>query len=306
MKSSYLDSPYPQPVDGGTGLNVKDEHEFVDFLPDTKIRIWYSDHNEFYPTHWHDAMEIIYCESDKYVMNINGKTQEVQKGDILIIPGSITHSLDMKEDCHGFVYLIELDWLDQIPTAALIQPLITHPIFLQEKKSLLYQKVNIILEQIRNEYFSNNNLREILVYSHMLQLLTEIGRSKLDESEKITHIRSNVQKEYIERFNTVLNYINIHFAEDITLEQLAKQFGFSKYHFSRLFHQYTSYCFSDYLTYRRISRNSLLRKLPLLSDLIIRLPFVVILSRKTYVLPRSTGFYIENRLLFYDLDFNVS
>ena len=40
--------------------------------------------------------------------------------------------------------------------------------------------------------------------------------------------------------------------EDISLDYLADQVGFSKFHFSRLFKEYTDYNFSDYLCIRRI------------------------------------------------------
>ena len=40
--------------------------------------------------------------------------------------------------------------------------------------------------------------------------------------------------------------------EDITLEEVAAQIGFSKFHFSRLFRQFTDTAFYDYLCARRI------------------------------------------------------
>ena len=252
MKSIYLDSPYPQPVDGGLSSTVKNGHENVDYLPDTHIRIWYSLRNEFYAAHWHEPMEIVYCTSGLYIMTAEDRTWELRKGDILIIPGNITHSMDMKNECHGFVYFVDLSLLDKIPSAALIQPMISHPSFLQPENTLLYHDVVILLEQMRNEYFSKNSLREIVIYSLMFSLLTDICRYKLNENRRITHIRADVQKEYVDRFNTVLNYINENYEEDITLEQISNRFGFSKYNFSRLFHEYTTYCFSDYLVYRRL------------------------------------------------------
>ena len=50
----------------------------------------------------------------------------------------------------------------------------------------------------------------------------------------------------------VTDYINNHFAEDLSLEGVASQAGFSKYHFSRLFKQYTDSTFYKYLNQKRI------------------------------------------------------
>jgi AraC-like DNA-binding protein len=51
----------------------------------------------------------------------------------------------------------------------------------------------------------------------------------------------------------VTNYISEHFAEDLTLEQMASMIGFSKYHFSRLFHIYAGTTFYQYLNQKRIA-----------------------------------------------------
>lgn len=252
MNSLYLDSSYPQPVDGGSGPSFDQIHEYVDYLPNTNLRIWYSSFNRFYSDHWHDAMEIIYCKSGYYVMAAEGKTWELHKGDLLLMPGGITHSLDLHEDCHGFVYLISLEFLEHMPSAAAILPFISHPVYFQKSSSAPYQTIAALLEQMKNEYFSGNDLRELMIYSHMLVLLTEISRSYLIKPQKLIHIKVDKQKEYQKKFNEILTYINEHFSEDLTLEIIAKQFGFSKYYFSRLFSHYSSYHFCDYLTNRRI------------------------------------------------------
>lgn len=49
-----------------------------------------------------------------------------------------------------------------------------------------------------------------------------------------------------------LDYIDSHYTEELTLDNIADFSGFSKYHFTRLFKQYTDSTFYDYLIYRRI------------------------------------------------------
>lgn len=56
----------------------------------------------------------------------------------------------------------------------------------------------------------------------------------------------------MKKFNDLLDYIDMHYAEDLSLESMADHIGFSKFHFSRLFKQYTNLTFSDYLNYRRL------------------------------------------------------
>lgn len=60
------------------------------------------------------------------------------------------------------------------------------------------------------------------------------------------------KKNICKKFNEVLDYIDSHYTEELTLDNIADFSGFSKYHFTRLFKQYTDSTFYDYLIYRRI------------------------------------------------------
>ncbi|MBR6396098.1 MAG: helix-turn-helix transcriptional regulator, partial [Lachnospiraceae bacterium] len=66
------------------------------------------------------------------------------------------------------------------------------------------------------------------------------------------NISQTKQHEYINKFLNVCNYINDHYAEDIDADTLASIAGFSRFHFSRLFKQYTGSTYYEYLTKKRI------------------------------------------------------
>ena len=53
-------------------------------------------------------------------------------------------------------------------------------------------------------------------------------------------------------FDKVFRYIDKNYMYDITLELLADFSGYSKYHFSRIFKQYSSVSYIDYLNEKRI------------------------------------------------------
>lgn len=55
-----------------------------------------------------------------------------------------------------------------------------------------------------------------------------------------------------DKFSALLGYIDEHYSEDISLMDAASYVGFSKFHFTRLFHEYTGTTFYDYLLRRRI------------------------------------------------------
>ena len=105
---------------------------------------------------------------------------------------------------------------------------------------------------IAEEYFDNKEYCEITIYSILLRIFSELGYCRTQDSDLFAHCRTDKKKEYIQKLNIVLDFIDINYAEDISLDKMADMAGFSKYHFSRLFTQYTGHTFCDYLNLRRI------------------------------------------------------
>ena len=259
-------SPYPQPINGYRECQLlHGTQEEIDYLPGTTIRIWYTHLSTSFPLHWHNAMEIIVGEKEHYTVEAEGAVFQVQPNDILLIPGGVTHTLNPAENCNGFVYLINLDFLSLIKSASRVLPLLSHPIHIKEtERPALHMSVSALLRQMRVDYFGDNELRELLVYSYILVMMERLIHDEFDDEEPV-HSRSYKRKEYNDRFTEIINYMNHHYTEDLSVEETAKRFGLSKYYFSRLFQQYTRNTFSDYLIFRRLKAAEQLMSDPSLS-----------------------------------------
>lgn len=246
-------SPYPQPVIGYREYQLlHGTQEEIDYLPGTSVRIWYTHLDTSYPPHWHNALEIIVGEKETYSIEAEGRIYIVRPGDILLIPGGVTHTLTPAKGCNGFVYLLNLDFLGTIKSASRLMSLLSHPINIVEaEKPTLRLSVSTLLRQMREDYFNTNDLRELLVYSRLLVMVEQLIHSEFDDDTS-AHNRCDKRKEYSDRFNEIINYLNNNYTEDLTVDDVAKRFGLSKYYFSRLFQQYTHYTFCDYLTFRRL------------------------------------------------------
>jgi two-component system, response regulator YesN len=72
------------------------------------------------------------------------------------------------------------------------------------------------------------------------------ARTASDEVGHVPALRSDIHKG--------LAFMRGHFAEDITLTDVAREAGLSRYYFCRLFHQETGTSFRDYLHDLRITR----------------------------------------------------
>jgi len=127
----------------------------------------------------------------------------------------------------------------------------------------IYDDESRLMIQMCNAYFGDDSLRELTVYSYLLEFFVTYGRYRMTREEATPYSASDMykQKDLMKRLNKVFDHLDEHYMDDITLEKAAGIAGFSKFHFSRLFKQCSGYNFYDYLCYRRIkSAENLLLK----------------------------------------------
>ena len=236
-----------------SGRIVESTQETVSFREDMNLRIWYNDTDQQYSPHWHNALEIVVSVKNDYDVCINETDYHLAPQEILIIPPGELHSMTAPGPGTRYIFLFDLSCLDGFKSFYEIRSLLISPIYITpEKYPGIHEEIYALLLQMKDEYFAESNLGELSIYSLLLKIFVKLGNHRLDMETAFPNVRSYKKKEYIQKFNTLLDYINTHYAEDLNLDAVAAMAGFSKYHFVRLFKQYTGYTFCDYITYRRI------------------------------------------------------
>ena len=79
-----------------------------------------------------------------------------------------------------------------------------------------------------------------------------IGTNHLNGMNFFSSMRPSKQRVYTNKFNNVMEFIDTHYMDDLCLDDVAAAADFSKFHFSRLFKQYTGFTFCDYIRHRKI------------------------------------------------------
>lgn len=227
--------------------------EIVEYRPNTAVRIWYNDLTTSYDTHWHTSIEIIEPVENWYDVTIGESTYRVMPGEALIVPPRSLHSIQSPDTGSRFVYMLDMTSISGIHGFASIEPVIGEPILLNRTDySYIYDDIMALIKKMRDEYFDQKQFAELSIYSHLLELLVTLGTHRFESLNIFDGMRVYKQKEYTNKFNDVMDFIDSHYTEDLELEKVAASIGFSKYHFSRLFKQYTNYTFCTYLSRRRI------------------------------------------------------
>ena len=267
MKQEFIEkSPYPQPSPKMKVHQVLNGlEEDVDFLPGTSIRVWYTYLPTSYPMHWHSCMEIIEGVHSYYNCETGDGAFTVSPGDILLIPGGVVHNLTPGPRCNGWVYLFETQWMEQIPSFQNLSPIPAHPLLIsQQGNPLLYMDISGWLSRMRNDYFSENEARELVFNASVLRLMEQLA---LHGSDTGMRAKERLDKRHIHEamFQQVIDYIDQNFSKDLTLDDISRQFNLSNAYFSRLFSKYVQEPFSDYLTHRRLREAESLLADPALS-----------------------------------------
>ena len=232
--------------------NLKGMHETVNYKTGTNLRLYNNEQAEDYPMHWHTPIEIIMPIKNTYSVITGRHTIVMEPDDIIFICPGVIHALKAPENGYRIIFQAEITMFHSIHEFELILSIMA-PFFKISKNDApaIYQKIYDLILQINEEYNSTNILMETVIYEKLLSIFILIGRNY---THNLKHNNSEYQKhkEYTEKFISICNYINEHCTEDLSLEEISNIAGFSKYHFTRLFKQFTTTTFYKYLNQKRI------------------------------------------------------
>lgn len=227
-------------------------HETADYRTDTQICLYYNDENENYPPHWHTPFEVIMPVKNGYTVVVGEQHYELREGDILLICPGIVHELFAPESGERIIFQPSLSQIQIRELDLLISLLRPAVLITKEEFPDFHPVAQKLMLEIKEEYFLCEPYYETAIYSRFMRILVDIGRLHGALKQPVSDASNSRQKDYLDKFLYITNYINEHFAENLSLEQVADLAGFSKYHFTRLFKQYTDTSFYKYLNQKRI------------------------------------------------------
>lgn len=217
------------------------------------VRIYHNSEVENYPIHWHTAMELIMPIRNGYTVEIGNNKIEFGEGDIMIIPPGELHALYAPPTGERLIMLVDYSLICSLKGMDnLLHTIHPYKLVSRSTEPELEIKLQSYLLEIQAEYFGNAQYREARIYSILISFFVFLGRDSRVTDQRFANITTNKQHEYVEKFIKVCNYINDHCTEEITVDQLANIAGFSRFHFARLFKQFTNVSYYDYLTQKRI------------------------------------------------------
>ena len=228
---------------------LQGKREYVTYLEDSSIRVWYSDIPWRYEIHDHSAVEVLLTLEGTVTYIVEDTVYQVRKGEVLIIPPDMPHSLSMEEGSSRYLFLFEPD---AILSMRDIKSLAAHfhRSFHLRDGSEAHVRIRELLLRAHEAYEKQELMWNTICYSSILRIYAVLGQRYMSGIRQRNGDGSrSVDSEVI---TAAMTYINNHYRDDLCLEDVAGFAGFSRYYFSRSFKKQTGYSFKDYLCQKRL------------------------------------------------------
>ena len=175
------------------------------------------------PFHFHNCLEIAICEEGSMYWNLEGRSFEIQAGQICLVPPFITHySLFLPDDGHRLCRylffnpeeLLQPILEDGVPQDFLWYRFFQAPFLLSgQSESEIASILGKIVSEIQTmPDFYQNEIRSLVQYL-MILLCRHFRKNRPDSDNAIPGIRS--------RIFPAISYIDSHYPQEISTEQLA-------------------------------------------------------------------------------------
>ncbi len=226
-------------------------------MSDSKFEVFHYRDAKFegVPVHQHDFYEVYYFIGGNVEYNVEGRTYELKSGDLLLINPLELHQPRIAPDQQDYErivlwinknYLSELCFNKTSLTRCFDNSLPDHTNLLRPTK-IQQTYISAMLTELINESKNDSYAVEIALEAILLRFLVELNRLTIssESAEKKEEGSSSIIPD-------VLEYINNHFCEKLTLSGVADEFFVSKYYLSHAFNNVVGTSVHRYIVLKRL------------------------------------------------------
>lgn len=212
--------------------------------------------------HIHDYIEILYALSGKFKILLNNKEYFFGEGDIVIINSNEIHNvIALHPGLNKYMVIKFMPDMLYTTSQSFFEIKYVMPFILNESThQKIFKKEDIeeiaipqIIHSIYQEYTEKRYGYELAIRANIFNLFLFILRSWKSKNIDL-NIHQDINKDIINRLNSVLDHINSNYHEAITAMDMANRCHLSFSYFSRVFKKIMKKNFKDYLNFVRISK----------------------------------------------------
>ncbi|WP_158606842.1 helix-turn-helix domain-containing protein [Paenibacillus ginsengarvi] len=210
--------------------------------------------------HAHSEYEILYVHTGECRYLLGETIIDLTAGDMIVMNGISSHGPMMEKDITCIRTMVRFDetvlkpHLNQPGLVDVLKPfrdLLHYRCRLSEESK---KEVEMIFSQM-NRYFNRNGAIE---YNRLRASFLDLLLLIYEHSEEMMRQRTAIPVEKEQVVRKLLNYIELHYANDLTLDELSAYVHLSKYYMVKLFKELTGTTVFEHLNKRRINQAKLL------------------------------------------------
>lgn len=205
--------------------------------------------------HHHDFYELYYLVSGDVTYTIESRLYKVLPGDVLLISPRELHQVHIQAEhaaYERYVLWINPQLIGRLSAGRTdlsqaldpTRPGYGNQLRLQKPDQ---EKIRSLMEQLYLESRETVFGSELLIESLMIQLLVTVNRLALREDCHFEDVSRSSRA-----VSQVVEYINLHYSEDLSLDLLAEKFFISKYHLSHEFQRQVGTSVCRYIQKKRL------------------------------------------------------
>ena len=213
------------------------ESIFYELNRDKEVKLYVSEgHNNKTQMHFHRNLEMLYV-TDGGMLSTVGEEKFVANADeIVFVHNYYVHSFYPVSDYKKYILIVSADYasdIDKILSKSSLPTCLSDTAFNREKIRPLLKKLHDEdMPQLAKKGYLNVVMG--LLFDHYPAVPIKTSSN-------------------IESIVAVLEYIDTHFSEPLSLESIAAEFGYNKYYFSRFFNRYIGENLTNYINIVRIN-----------------------------------------------------
>lgn len=209
-------------------------------------------HNIFVPDkksgiiNWHDNTEFLCCMEGEGFVNCDSNRITIKKGDTVIVNGRYLHAISSDTKFQYLCLIVDNSFFKDngidIENTTFIEKICD--VALADKMKTV---ASVIKEKDSTLHIARTRLAVLDYICYVTENYSGRGFGKRDK----------ISRGYTAVLDAI-EYINNHFAEKLTLEDIASRAGFSRYHFTRIFKENTGVTVGEHILARRCHNASFL------------------------------------------------
>lgn len=202
------------------------------------------------PAHWHKYLEILYIISGQMTAVIQAETYELSKGDTLIINSEDIHMTQThgEETTYILLQISSAQLRSFFPDFHLLR-FDTH--IQRPNPGNMTPEPGYYLMEMCAVFSEKEDGYPLLFSARLHELLYYLYRH---HSRWLPPDRQALGQRNLSHITRILDWIQAHYQEPLTLNEAAAYLGFSREYFCRLFKKYTGQTFLEYINDIRAMR----------------------------------------------------